>query len=259
MADFKGWLSRRILSCLQRPTRGYAPFFAPPLAVLRNLLQPGDVLLVEGNTRLSAMIKFLTQSTWSHAALFTGPSGRGKDDGILIEAEADAGVIESPLAKYTHFNTRVCRPIGLAPSLRDKVIAYARARIGWQYDSRQVMDLARFLLPLPPVPVPVRRRLIAVGSGDPTKAICSTLIGEAFASVAYPILPDTMAQSQAHTVAPYVESENRHIRRHGLYTPRDFDVSPFFAVVKPPIPFDAVAAEARQLRTAHHVIGPTTP
>ena len=26
-----------------------------------------------------------------------------------------------------------------------------------------------------------------------------------------------------------------HIRHHSLYTPRDFDVSPFFAIVKPTI------------------------
>jgi len=30
-----------------------------------------------------------------------------------------------------------------------------------------------------------------------------------------------------------VLSETEHIRKHGLYTPRDFDVSPFFAIVKP--------------------------
>lgn len=240
MTDVKGWLSRRILYCLQRPTRGYAPFFAAPLATLRDLLLPGDVLLVEGNTRLSAMIKFLTQSTWSHAALFVG--GGEKTGNVLIEAEADAGVIESPLQKYAHFNTRVCRPIGLTSPLREAVIAYARERIGWQYDSRQVMDLARFLLPYPPVPVALRRRMLAVGSGDPTKAICSTMIGEAFDSVGYPILPDTTADGcDSHTVASYIEDEDHHIRKHGLYTPRDFDVSPFFAVVKPPIAFNACA------------------
>jgi hypothetical protein len=36
-----------------------------------------------------------------------------------------------------------------------------------------------------------------------------------------------------------VDRESRreilHIRHHSLYTPRDFDVSPFFAVVKPTI------------------------
>jgi hypothetical protein len=35
-------------------------------------LLPGDVLLVEGDTGTSGVIKCLTQSTWSHAALFVG-------------------------------------------------------------------------------------------------------------------------------------------------------------------------------------------
>ena len=36
-----------------------------------------------------------------------------------------------------------------------------------------------------------------------------------------------------------VDAESRreilHIRHHSLYTPRDFDISPFFAIVKPTI------------------------
>ena len=35
-------------------------------------LRPGDVLLIEGQTRVSVAIKYLTQSTWSHAALYAG-------------------------------------------------------------------------------------------------------------------------------------------------------------------------------------------
>ena len=30
-------------------------------------------MLVEGDNRISAIIKYLTQSTWSHSALFVGP------------------------------------------------------------------------------------------------------------------------------------------------------------------------------------------
>ena len=45
----------------------------------------------------------------------------------------------------------------------------------------------------------------------------------------YPILPEVRR----------VDEESRreilHIRHHSLYTPRDFDVSPFFAIVKPTI------------------------
>ncbi|MDE2513837.1 MAG: lipo-like protein, partial [Alphaproteobacteria bacterium] len=65
-------LSERILRYLNRPTGRYAPFFAPDIEVVRQSLKPCDVLLVEGNTRISAVIKYLTQSTWSHTCLYIG-------------------------------------------------------------------------------------------------------------------------------------------------------------------------------------------
>jgi hypothetical protein len=126
--------------------------------------------------------------------------------------------------------------VGLDGQSRQQVIDYALARIGKQYDSRRIVDLARYLFPYPPVPVWFRRRMLSIGSGDPTKAICSTLIAEAFASIHYPILPESISiNGKTYGVAPYVQSEFDHIRKHGLYTPRDFDVSPFFAIVKPTI------------------------
>jgi hypothetical protein len=239
-AKLEHYLSDKILKYLSQPTARYAPFFAADPAVIRSALQPGDILLVEGNSRLSAIIKFLTQSTWSHAALYVGerpgdtaPNG---EPNALLEAEADTGVVTVPLSKYVRFHTRICRPVGLDDASRQKVIDYALARIGKQYDSQQIVDLARYLFPYPPVPVWFRRRMLAIGSGDPTKAICSTLIAEAFTAIRYPILPEEVSiNGKTYGVAPYVQSEVDHIRKHGLYTPRDFDVSPFFAIVKPTI------------------------
>jgi Permuted papain-like amidase enzyme, YaeF/YiiX, C92 family len=236
----EAYLSDKILAFLSQPMGRYAPFFAPDLAVVRAALQPGDIVLVEGNTRLSSIIKFLTQSTWSHAALYIG-DGRGDmaangEPNVLIEAEASTGVVTVPLSKYRGFNMRICRPVGLDAAAKQEIIDYALARIGKPYDSKQIVDLARYLFPYPPVPVWFRRRMLAIGAGDPTKAICSTLIAEAFASVRYPILPESVViNGRTYGVAPYVHSENEHIRRHGLYTPRDFDISPFFAIVKPTI------------------------
>jgi hypothetical protein len=236
----KAHISARILEFLSQPTVRYAPFFAPEPAVVRNALKPGDIVLVEGNTRLSAIIKFLTQSTWSHAALYVGErAGDTAPDGepnVLLEAEVDTGVTTVPLSKYVNFNMRICRPAGLDEEGARKVIAYALARRGKEYDSKQIVDLARYLFPYPPVPVWFRRRMLAIGSGDPTKAICSTLIAEAYESIPYPILPEIISiNGKTYGIAPYVKSENDHIRKHGLYTPRDFDVSPFFAIVKPTI------------------------
>jgi len=237
-------IGEKILRYLARPSTRYAPFFAPPPDVLRRALQPGDILLIEGNTRLSAIIKFLTQSTWSHAALYVGerPGDRLPDGepNVLLEAEAGTGVVIVPLSKYAHFNTRICRAVGLNAEAHQKVIDYALARLGKQYDTRQIIDLARYLFPYPPVPVWFRRRMLAIGSGDPTRAICSTMIAEAFQSIGYPILPDPgggqdVTAGKPYTVAPYQRLEIRHIVRHGLYVPRDFDVSPYFDVIKPTI------------------------
>ncbi len=232
------WISDLILTYLSKTTPRYAPFFAADIDVLRGVLQPGDVILIEGNSRLSAIIKYLTQSTWSHAALYIGdalgPPAPGEEPKVLLEAEAKPGVNVVPLSKYASFNTRICRPTGLSAAERDKVIAYAVKHIGVQYDSKQIVDLARYLFPYPPVPIALRRRMLAIGSGDPTRAICSTLIGEAFSAIHYPILPESaVIDGKAYAVAPYVKAEADHIRKHGLFTPRDFDISPYFEVVKP--------------------------
>jgi len=87
----------------------------------------------------------------------------------------------------------------------------------------------RFLFPLP-IPQRWRRRMIAFGSGDPTKIICSALIAQAFDAVRYPILPKiTRAGSRQ------ARREILHIRDSSLYMPRDFDISPYFEIVKPTI------------------------
>jgi hypothetical protein len=234
----EAYLSARILKYLAQPTGRYAPFYAPDPEVVRNALEPGDILLVEGNSRLAATIKYLTQSTWSHAALYVGerpgdvaPSG---EPNVLLEAEAATGVVTVPLSKYVRFHTRICRAVGVDGANRQKVIDYALKRIGTRYDSQRIVDLARYMFPYPPVPVWLRRRMLSIGSGDPTRAICSTLIAEAYASIQYPILPERASiNGKTYGIAPYVQSEIDHIRTYGLYTPRDFDVSPFFAIVKP--------------------------
>src|ERR1700732_4877545 len=94
---------RLIARFLQRRVRGTEPFTPSAPDALRQSLQPGDVLLVEGNNHISGVIKYLTQSTWSHSALYVGPlAGRVTADGephVLIEAEIGAGVASAPLSK----------------------------------------------------------------------------------------------------------------------------------------------------------------
>src|SRR5215831_10062526 len=215
---------------LEKPAQGYEPFTPSDPGALARSLQPGDVLLVEGNNHIAGAIKYLTQSTWSHAALYVGAiPGKftGKEPHVLIEAEIGNGVISVPLSKYSKFHTRVCRPVGLTAEDLDKVCIYAIDRIGFDYDLKNIIDLLRYLFPLP-MPQRWRRRMISLGSGDPTRMICSALIAQAFEAVRYPILPKI------------TRIENKAVRRHlleirhsSLYTPRDFDISPYFQVVKP--------------------------
>jgi hypothetical protein len=224
-------IGRGIARYLEKPARGYEPFTPSDPAALRQSLEQGDVLLVEGNSHISGAIKYLTQSTWSHAALYVGPiRGANTRDGephVLIEAEVGEGVVSSPLSKYYSYQTRICRPVGLSQEDRDCVCHYAIERIGFDYDYRNLIDLMRYLIPLP-VPQRWRRRMIALGSGNPTRIICSTLIAQAFEVVRYPILPKiTRLESAA------ARREILQIRHSSLYAPRDFDISPYFQIVKP--------------------------
>ncbi|HEV7877754.1 lipo-like protein [Bradyrhizobium sp.] len=226
-------VGKLIAGYLQKEVPGYEPFTPSDPEHLRGIIQQGDVWLIEGNNRVSGIIKYLTQSTWSHAALYVGPiDGASEPDGephVLIEANIGEGVTSAPLSKYFPYHTRLCRPVGLSWEDRNTVCRYAINRIGFGYDTKNILDLMRYLIPLP-VPQRWRRRMIAFGSGDPTKIICSALIAQAFDAVRYPILPKiTRAGSKR------AKREILHIRDSSLYMPRDFDISPYFEIVKPTI------------------------
>ncbi len=233
------WLGRKLGNLLRSENPGQEPFIPSNPEALRRTLRPADVILIAGGNKLSTGIKYLTQSTWSHAALYVGEALDAElkaDPSVLIEVVLGDGCISSPLSKYERYHTRICRPIGLTDADRDDVIQFMISRLGTQYDMRNVLDLARYLLPTPPIPARWRRRMIALGSGAPTRAICSTLIAEAFGRVRYPILPSVERVSiEQPAVSRFRRKEILHIRHHSLYAPADFDLSPYFKIVKPTI------------------------
>ena len=226
-----GYLSRE-----RRPVRAATPP-TPPDWLLR-YLEPADVLLVEGNSQIATAIKYLTQSTWSHAALYAGAHASGRVCDLtpcFIEADLVHGIRSVGIEAFAGMPTRICRAVGLSEEERQAVIGFAIDRLGYRYDLKNVIDLARYLLPTPPVPTRFRRRMIAFGSGDPTRAICSTLIAQAFQLVHYPVLPSIEYRAAATKECPDCLDEILHIRHHSLFVPRDFDVSPYFRIVKPTI------------------------
>ncbi|MHB1668625.1 YiiX/YebB-like N1pC/P60 family cysteine hydrolase [Thiomonas sp.] len=220
-----------------------APSYCAPVRTPTNLqhlqamIRPGDVLLVEGRSRFSSAIKYLTHSVWSHAALYVGlldsTTTLNDRSPCFIEADVVDGVRAVGFAEFAGYNLRLCRPIALRADDVQRVVAEARGRIGHRYDLRHIIDLLRYLLPTPPVPGRWRRRMLALGSGDPTRAICSSLIAQSFQAVRYPILPQIEAVPSNDPNCTACQREQWHIRHNSLFVPADFDLSPYFAIVKP--------------------------
>lgn len=194
-------------------------------------IRRGDVLLVEGVSRFSLAIKYLTQSTWSHAALYVGEF-EGQPD-MLVEADVQEGVRLVPLDSYAKLHTRICRPVGLDEKEIDAILGFAIDRLGHRYDLKNIVDLMRYLIQTPPVPNRWKRRMLALGSGDPTQAICSSLIAQSFQSVKYPILPEVSVEKSMDPLFQETYREILNIRHHSLFAPKDFDLSPYFEVIKP--------------------------
>jgi len=225
---------------------------------LKETLRIGDVLLVEGDQRISQVIRYLTQSSWSHCGLYMGDAllkgdperaaalrQRFGDEAnyLLIEADTPEGVCASPLSKYERFNIRICRP-RLHPGDIDTLLAHVVSHLGRKYNVRHVYELARFFFPVSIVPRRWRRAALTFGAGNERSIICSKLIADAFTRIGYPILPEVVTVTDApaprrHWVkraiarsAPPPPLARFRCRSTGLVTPRDFDLSPYFEVVK---------------------------
>jgi hypothetical protein len=251
------WFIAECTRLLTTPLANYVQRVPNNVDLLKQTLLKGDVLLVEGDQRISQVIRYLTQSCWSHSALYVGDELLRGDPGraaelrqrfgdeahhLIIEAESGVGVCPSPISKYERFNIRICRPQGLRRDDVGTVLAYVIAQLGRRYDVRHIVELARFFFPVSIVPRRWRRAALTFGSRDGRAVICSSMIAEAFARVGYPILPDvTLVDRPLAPVAWWKRMIGRReprplatFRRPSskLVTPRDFDLSPYFEVVK---------------------------
>lgn len=204
---------------------------------------PGDVLLIEGRNRVSRIIQQITRSPWSHAALYIGeipgiedPNSRElakkycdcePNTQLIIESDVGLGTIIVPITKYQDDHIRILRPQGLSHEDTQKIINFAIARLGRKYDTRHVFDLARFLFPWGWFPRKWRSTLFQHNALQPTEDICSSMIADAFHHVHFPILPLVRKDSEKN-----LELIQRNPR---LFTPSDFDYSPYFNVIKYPI------------------------
>ncbi|MDG1025854.1 MAG: YiiX/YebB-like N1pC/P60 family cysteine hydrolase [Gammaproteobacteria bacterium] len=225
--SLKRIIGERLAAFLSKDLPGYQRLDTIGIGDVASTLEKGDIVLVDGNTRISTAIKYLTQSTWSHACLFIGESGADSSQLNLIEADLKNGVHLINLDHYANFNLRICRPVNLSAEESDQLVEFAKKRLGHLYDLKNVVDLIRYVIQKPAVPNRYRRSLLSLGSGEPTKAICSTLIAEAFQSINYPILPRRDHEKGEEGEVPLLYKP--HFTH---FTPRDFDLSPYFRIVK---------------------------
>ena len=205
-------------------------------------LRPADVILFEGRSRVSEVIKIITLSPWTHAALYIGRMNEIHDPDTLarvknnyngdpskplvIESLLGFGTVINPLDEYTEDNLRICRPDVLSFDDQNKVVHFATEHLGMCYDVRQLLDLARFMFPYAILPRRWRSSLFQHNAGKPTNIVCSSMIARCFHSVNYPMLPTI-----------YSDHHDRlklHKRNFRLFVPSDFDYSPYFHILKFP-------------------------
>lgn len=235
----KGWIYDWLT--YEPPSQSFLPY---DFNRLKYEIRPGDVLLVEGRSHISSIIRSITQSSWTHAALYIGrPSDYEEGSAalniirehvkvpdntqLILEGVLNQGTVIMPLTAYYQHHIRICRPIGITPDDIHRVIDYALRSVGQPYNVRQLLDLARFLLPWTILPRRWRSSLFRTPTGEPDRGICSSLIAEAFSSVQFPILPfikeDDEKGYEVFQRNPY------------LYSPKDFDYSPYFSIIKYPL------------------------
>lgn len=267
---------------LTQPLPTYEQRVPNNLANLKAHLRVGDVILIEGDQRISQVIRYLTQSSWSHSALYIGDELRrlkpevaeslsaahGEEArSLLLEAEAGEGVVCSPIKKYVGHNLRVCRPRGLRREDLERILTEVISQLGRRYNVRHIFDLGRYFFPVSLIPRRFRRTALQYGGDTTRRVICSTMLARAFAHVGYPILPRVTIDAIAaqHNWLGRMLGRNGHgvralyeERNLSLITPRDFDLSPYFEIVK----FNHLADnkfDYRRIEWANGHVEPETP
>jgi len=236
------WLYQKLGDYLtkDRPhKRGYLCDFGR----ISHEIKPADVLLVEGQSRVSSIIQKITLSPWSHAALYIGRlhdiddvklrehiqrhyQGRPSDQ-LVIESIVGQGTVVRSIKHYRDDHIRICRPTGLSYRDAQIVIQYASKYLGINYSIRHFLDLGRFVLRSHLLPGRWFSSLFTFRPGQVSEDICSSIIAAAFSSIKFPILP---------LVREVEQNKYSLIRRNPrLFTPSDFDYSPYFDIIKYPI------------------------
>ena len=237
-----------VLNKLEQPRKSYEHRVYNNMHKLYAVIKPGDVLLVEGRSEMSRIVKLLTNSHWSHSASYVGNAlirsdridrdvylkkyGDGADY-MLIEAFSGEGVVASPLKKYKDHNIRLCRPYGITEPDVNQVLEQLISKLGMHYDDQNIIAIAMMALHSVWRPRSSQTIRACLGNCNDYEVICSGMIAQAFQSVGYPIVPDLGPRASGDGFS----GENPYgggliMRHYTQITPKDYDLSPNFEIVK---------------------------
>jgi hypothetical protein len=199
-----------------------------PRKDLAALMQPGDVILVAGKTRFASLVCKLTQSTWSHVAIYVGPGHHNDAAHCIVEADVEAGVRMITLADLADHDIQVVRASRLPESSRQELIDYLLSRVGLSYDLNHVIELARLVMF---APSPFGRWLSpkTMRRADPTRAVCSTLVAHALFTAGVSVGSSPVVAARLQHAAK--ESQDDLRAALDYLVPGDFERLPEFVSV----------------------------
>jgi hypothetical protein len=225
LARIRDGVVRALVLYLVQPMKDCSPEASADPDSLAAVLDRGDVLLTDGNTRCAALVKRLTGSAWSHVSIYVGPLEQAADPLCIVEADLAAGVRSIRLSELNARRVRVLRPVALNDEERSHLANWVVGRIGSDYDVAHAWCVVRRALARR-LPASLRS-LPSTVARSATRFICSTLVARAFILVGYPILPVDLPTSRDEPCD------------HASVMPGDFECASVFVVVWPTQASDA--------------------
>lgn len=235
------WLNQKFVNYWTKELPTKRPYISDFDNIAHNI-RPGDIILENGRTRASSLVRRMTQSPWSHVSLYLGrlhdiesahmrqiiinTYNPDPQEGLVFESVLGKGNYIDNISVFKQSQIRLLRPYQISHEDIQSVLNYAISHIGADYNVRHFLDLGRFLLASRLFPRRWRSSLFDQESGQAKQQICSGMIAKAFMSVRYPILPLVRHDDPN-------KPELIH-RNPNLFVPADFDYSPYFKIIKFP-------------------------
>lgn len=204
------------------------------------ILSPADIVLIDGTAPADNRIKAITGSNWSQVLLYLGRLHDIKDPTLratasdftpcqsntqlLLKVDLVHGVHLITLSQLQESQLRICRPRGLNDDEKQTIIRYALSRLESHKKHAWWPAIRLLLVPWALLPRGWRKPVFKLLSGRRLRRSVGGTIGDAFSFIQFPILPLVKQDSDGKTklYRPYPM----------VFYPSDFDLSPYFDVIK---------------------------